>query len=56
MIWHPKPDMTVELRYRESNRKDTPHGLRGIIVAASKGPGPISAAVKTGNDILIVPR
>ena len=48
--------MAVELMYRKSNRKDTPHGARGVIVAASKGPGPISAAVKIGNEIMIVPR
>lgn len=56
MIWHPKPGMAVELRYRKSNRKDTPHGLRGIIIAAGKGPGPVNAAVKIGDEIMIVPR
>jgi len=56
MIWHPEPGMTVELRYRKSNRKDTPHGARGVIVVASKGPGPINAAVKIGDETLIVPR
>jgi hypothetical protein len=56
MIWKPKPGMTVELRYQASNRKAMPHGARGIIVAASKGPGPISAAVRIGDKILVVPR
>lgn len=56
MIWHPKPGMTVELRYQASNRKTMPHGARGVIVVASKGPGPINAAVKIGDETLIVPR
>lgn len=46
MIWHPKPGQKVRIHYRKSLQGNMPcQGLVGIVLGASRGPGPRNACI-----------
>jgi hypothetical protein len=57
MIWRPKPDQRVILRYRKEMRSVCPHLATGKILVAASGRGPINALVQLdGGRLVVVPR
>ncbi len=61
MIWHPKPGQHVRIHYRKEHRYLPCQGRTGIVLGASKGPGPRNVCVGVYDEhgykrITIIPR
>lgn len=57
MIWRPRPDMRVVLKYRKETRINGLHLAPGIVEIVAKGPGPANALVKLDSGRrVVVPR
>ena len=58
MIWHPRSGQPVVLHYAKRVCALFPyHGSRGVVIAVSRGPGPINALIQLqSGPQVVVPR